>query len=163
MMNQKAKLLELSRSIQGLNRVCSNEMLKGEGIHFGQPPIFHALLDQDNQSQCDIAASIGVSRASVGVSLRRMEKAGIVTRTINQKDSRYNLVSLTDKGLEMAKRSDDIMMGLSDAKLKGFTEEEAATLVSMLERVEKNLKELHDANRRKAGKLPASAYLDEED
>ena len=132
MMNQKAKLLELSRSIQGLNRVCSNEMLKGEGIHFGQPPIFHALLDQDNQSQCDIAASIGVSRASVGVSLRRMEKAGIVTRTINQKDSRYNLVSLTDKGLEMAKRSDDIMMGLSDAKLKGFTAEEAATLVSML-------------------------------
>ena len=72
-MNHRAKLLELSRSIQGLNRVCSNEMLKGEGIHFGQPPIFHALLDQDNQSQCDIAASIGVSRASVGVSLRRME------------------------------------------------------------------------------------------
>ncbi len=161
MMNQKAKLLELSRSIQGLNRVCSNEMLKGEGIHFGQPPIFHALLDQDNQSQCDIAASIGVSRASVGVSLRRMEKAGIVTRTINQKDSRYNLVSLTDKGLEMAKRSDDIMMGLSDAKLKGFTAEEAATLVSMLERVEKNLKALHEANLRKAGKLPAAEDDDE--
>ena len=161
MMNQKAKLLELSRSIQGLNRVCSNEMLKGEGIHFGQPPIFHALIDQDNQSQCDIAASIGVSRASVGVSLRRMEKAGIVTRTINQKDSRYNLVSLTDKGLEMAKRSDDIMMGLSDAKLKGFTAEEAATLVSMLERVEKNLKALHEANLRKAGKLAAAEDDDE--
>ena len=62
----------------------------------------HALLDRDEQSQCDIAANIGVSRASVGVSLRRMEKSGIVKRMINQKDSRYNLVSLTEKGLEMA-------------------------------------------------------------
>ena len=162
-MNHNAKLLELSRSISGLNRACSNEMLKGEGIHFGQPPIFHALLDRDEQSQCDIAANIGVSRASVGVSLRRMEKSGIVKRMINQKDSRYNLVSLTEKGLEMAHRSDEIMLSLSDAKLKGFTEEQKETLIHMLERVEKNLKDLHAENLRKAGKLAASADLDEEE
>lgn len=148
-MSNKAKLMELSKSIQGLNRTCSNEMLKGEGIHFGQPPIFHALMEKDEQSQCDIAAAIGVSRASVGVSLRRMEKAGIVKRVINQKDSRYNLVSLTDKGRAMAQRSDDIMLGLSAKKLEGFTEEEATTLVSLLERVEANLKNLQEQQKKK--------------
>ena len=89
-MSNEEKLLELSRSIGGLNRTCSNELLKGEKIHFGQPPIFHALLERDEQSQCDIAAAIGVSRASVGVSLRRMEKSGIVSRVINQKDRFLN-------------------------------------------------------------------------
>ena len=82
---------------------------------------------------------------------------------INQKDSRYNLVSLTEKGLEMAHRSDEIMLSLSDAKLKGFTEEEKETLIHMLERVEKNLKDLHAENLRKAGKLAASPDLDEEE
>ena len=105
-MSNEEKLLELSRSIGGLNRTCSNELLKGEKIHFGQPPIFHALLERDEQSQCDIAAAIGVSRASVGVSLRRMEKSGIVSRVINQKDSRYNLVSLTEKGAMIGKEFD---------------------------------------------------------
>ena len=148
-MSNKAKFLALSKSIQGLNRTCSNELLKGEGIHYGQPAIFHALMERDEQSQCDIAAAIGVSRASVGVSMRRMEKAGIVKRVINQKDSRYNLVSLTEKGRAMAQRSEDIMLGLSAKKLEGFTEEEATLFVSMLERVEANLKNLQEEQKKK--------------
>ena len=148
-MNNKEKLLALSKSISGLNRTCSNELLKGEAIHFGQPPIFHALMEKDEQSQCDIAAAIGVSRASVGVSLRRMEKAGIVKRVINQKDSRYNLVSLTEKGRIMAQRSEDIMLSLSAKKLAGFTEEEADLLISMLERVEANMLALQNETKKK--------------
>jgi len=148
-MNNKEKLLALSKSISGLNRTCSNELLKGEAIHFGQPPIFHALMEKDEQSQCDIAAAIGVSRASVGVSLRRMEKAGIVKRVINQKDSRYNLVSLTEKGRIMAQRSEDIMLSLSAKKLEGFTEEEADLLISMLERVEANMLALQNETKKK--------------
>ena len=141
-MSNEEKLLELSRSLTGLNRTCSNELLKGEGIHFGQPPIFHALLKQDEQSQCDIAAAIGVSRASVGVSLRRMEKGGIVKRVINQKDSRYNLVSLTEKGRALAQRSEDIMIGMTEETVKGFTSEEVDTLVNLLSRLEANMKAL---------------------
>ena len=139
-MSNEEKLLELSRSIGGLNRTCSNELLKGEKIHFGQPPIFHALLERDEQSQCDIAAAIGVSRASVGVSLRRMEKSGIVSRVINQKDSRYNLVSLTEKGRALAERSDALMMELTRIKVQGFTPEEVETLVNLLSRLEANRK-----------------------
>ena len=144
-MSNEEKLLELSRSITGLNRTCSNELLKGEGIHFGQPPIFHALLERDEQSQCEIAASIGVSRASVGVSLRRMEKSGIVKRVINQKDSRYNLVSLTEKGRALAKRSESIMLGFTKCKVKGFTDEECETLINLLSRLEANMKELQQS------------------
>ena len=55
------------------------------------------------------------------------------------------------------------MLSLSDAKLKGFSEEEKETLIHMLERVEKNLKDLHAENLRKAGKFAASADLDEEE
>ena len=139
-MSNEEKLLELSRSIGGLNRTCSNELLKGEKIHFGQPPIFHALLERDEQSQCDIAAAIGVSRASVGVSLRRMEKSGIVSRVINQKDCRYNLVSLTEKGRALAERSDALMMELTRIKVQGFTPEEVETLVNLLSRLEANMK-----------------------
>jgi hypothetical protein len=48
----------------------------------------------------------------------------------------------------MAQRSDDIMLELSARKLDGFTEAEANQLVSLLERVESNLKALQEGQKK---------------
>ena len=76
-----------------------------------------------------------------------MEKSGIVSRVINQKDSRYNLVSLTEKGRALAERSDSLMMELTRIKVQGFTPEEIETLVNLLERLESNMKAFQNGGR----------------
>lgn len=135
---------EIDRCIGRLDRVCLYKLLEGEKIHPGQPPILKLLLEKDGRSQCELAHIIGVSRASLGVSLRRMEKAGLISRCPDAKDSRYNTVYLTEEGREMAQKSIAVLDMLTEAKLKGFSDEETAQLLSYFERIRQNLAELQE-------------------
>ena len=100
MADQARRYRDIDRAVSRLNRTCLYRLLQGEKIHPGQPPILKLLMEKDGRSQCELACIIGVSRASLGVSLRRMEKAGLITRTPDEKDSRYNMVYLTEEGKE---------------------------------------------------------------
>ena len=135
---------EIDRGVSRLNRVCLYKLLEGEKIHPGQPPILKLLLEKDGRSQCELAQIIGVSRASLGVSLRRMEKAGLISRCPDEKDSRYNIVCLTEEGRAMAEKSVGVLDKLTEAKLKGFSDEEIEQLLSYFERIRQNLAELQE-------------------
>jgi len=135
---------EIDRNVGRLNRVCLYKLLEGEKIHPGQPPILKLLLEKDGRSQCELACIIGVSRASLGVSLRRMEKAGLISRCPDEKDSRYNMVYLTEEGKAMAEKSIAALDTLTKAKLKGFTEEEIEQMLSYFDRIRENLSVLQE-------------------
>ncbi|MBR6791331.1 MAG: MarR family transcriptional regulator [Oscillospiraceae bacterium] len=135
---------DIDRAVSRLNRVCLYKLLQGEKIHPGQPPILKLLMEKDGRSQCELAKIIGVSRASLGVSLRRMEKAGLIVRTPDEKDSRYNTVCLTEEGRVMARRSDEALSTITAAKLRGFTPEETAQMLEFFDRIRQNLEELQE-------------------
>lgn len=144
MADQARRYRDIDRAVSRLNRTCLYRLLQGEKIHPGQPPILKLLMEKDGRSQCELACIIGVSRASLGVSLRRMEKAGLITRTPDEKDSRYNMVYLTDEGRAMAHKSDEALTTLTAAKLRGFSEEEIEQMLSYFDRIRQNLGELQD-------------------
>ena len=135
---------DIDRTTGRLSRVCLYRLLQKEKLHPGQAPILRLLMEKDGRSQCDLACETGVSRASLGVSLRRMEKAGLIVRCPDEKDCRYNMVFLTEEGREKARRVEATLNRLAKAKLKGFTDEETALLLSFCERIRVNLAELQE-------------------
>ena len=67
--------LELLRKIQA--RTATGPL----GIHPGQPPLLHYIQDHPGCTQKEAADELDVTPASAAASLKRLEKAGLVTYT----------------------------------------------------------------------------------
>ena len=121
---------------------CMQRVLSKYGLYPGQPALLFAISAADKPTQNDLAQTLGVSKASVGVSLRRMEKAGFVKRVRDRKDTRCIRIALTQKGQEFTRwcRIDYDM--LYTTLLEGFSGEERNEALGMIQTMYNSLAEL---------------------
>jgi len=71
--------------------------------------------------------------------IRRMEKAGLVTKHADQQDGRVTRVCLTSKGRELQRVIEEAWDQLEVETLDEFTIEEQDTLRRLLQKLERNL------------------------
>ena len=107
MIGKDIQFLELDRKNHILYQSCVFHMLAGEELHPSQLPILWTLSRSGPSSQGQIACLLGVSRAAVAVSVKRMERSGLVHREKRPGDQRKNLVTLTPKGEAVARRAQE--------------------------------------------------------
>ncbi|MDL2236004.1 MarR family transcriptional regulator [Christensenellaceae bacterium OttesenSCG-928-L17] len=118
---------------------CMAHTLQKYGLYDGQPAILFQLQALGTPTQSDLAAALCVSKASVGMSLRRMEKAGFVRRVQDKKDTRCNRVSLTPRGVEFVRWCEIDMNMLAENLLEDFDAEECEQVIHMLQRMKKGM------------------------
>lgn len=140
---------ELIRQICFLN-ACEHYIidrrLEDGGIHFGQPPILRFLHENPNATQKDIADSLNISPASVAVSVKRMEKAGIISRATDKDDARRNNLSLTKKGAKLNEFATETFDLVNNTKLSTLSDEELTLMLSIIKKMSKNLSPLLPEN-----------------
>ena len=90
-------------SLQHTYSICMQLMLGKYGLYPGQPQLLFALAALGKPTQNELAAHLGIGKASVGISLRRLEVGGFVKRTRDRKDTRCVRISLTQKGEDYAR------------------------------------------------------------
>ena len=78
----------------------------------------------DPVSQKKLADYLNITPAAVAVTLKKLEKNGLVTKTISNEDNRFNNVTITDKGKKIVKESQKVFQNTDDVMFKDFTEEE---------------------------------------
>ncbi|MDE5994690.1 MAG: winged helix-turn-helix domain-containing protein, partial [Oscillospiraceae bacterium] len=78
--DKKKELSDMLHLLGISERYIIDRLLEEKGIYFGQPPILCFLSKNPNATQKDIADSLNISPASVAVSVKRMEKSGIIYR-----------------------------------------------------------------------------------
>ena len=127
---QRAHLL---RTI--LNRRTAME----SGLFQGQLPMLEYVHRHKGCTQRDVAKEMMVTPASVAVSFKRMEKAGILERVVDDKDARCNQVFLTPKGLALMEECRAGFDTLDATTFQGFTSEELAVFSGFLQRMIKNM------------------------
>ena len=76
--------------------------LKETDIHPKQVPLLGLLSTQEGQSQREIPQALKISAPTVAVSIKRLEKSGILERRADEKDQRMSRIYLTEKGLGYA-------------------------------------------------------------
>lgn len=77
------------------------------GVHPGQCGMLWILRQEDGLSQSELAKRLKIKPSTVTVSIRRMEKAGLLERRADREDMRRNRIYLTDHAkniLEKAKK-----------------------------------------------------------
>lgn len=142
MEDMKDRKKELSDQLHFLNiseRYIVDRLLEEKGIYFGQPPILRFLSENPNATQKDIADSLGISPASVAVSVKRMEKSGIISRETDKDDARRNNLLLTEKGVELEKFARQTFDAVDNAKLSALSEEEVLLMLSVIKKMTNNL------------------------
>lgn len=144
MEDMKSRKEELSSTLHKLGiseRYIVDRLLEEKGIYFGQPPILRFLSENPNATQKDIADSLNISPASVTVSVKRMEKSGIISRETDKDDARRNNLSLTEKGAELEKFAKQTFDAVDSAKISGFSEEEISFMLAIIKKMTDNLSE----------------------
>ena len=99
----------------------------------------HLIEESSNVSQRDLAESLNVTPAAVAVTLKKLEKNGIISKTTSETDNRYNELSITEKGRQIVKDSKKAFRSTDMQIFKDFTTEEMEQLLSFLGRMEANL------------------------
>ena len=130
---------------------CVRRALKDSGVYFGQPPILEYLAQYGAATQNELAKALNVSPASVSVSLRRMQKAGLIEKTADETDLRCFRLSLTENGREQHKYIRGCFEELDRNLYAGFSAAELETLETLLSRLCDNL----------AASLPAGKGIEE--
>lgn len=110
----------------------------------GQPKVLDYLQEHDGVMQKAIALGCHIEASSLSSILNGMEKAGLITRNMQQDNRRTVWIRLTDYGRETCDRLNREFLKAEQLALKNFSEEEVSLLLGMLERICENLSELDE-------------------
>lgn len=89
--------------------------------------------------QKDIELEFGITRSTASKVLTLMEKKDLITRQNVESDARLRQILLTPKAFDLAKKVLSQIDAFEKGLLKGFTDDEVNTLISLLKRVNDNL------------------------
>ena len=88
-----------------------------------------------------IAERLGQSGPTVSQTVARMERDGLIARQAHPSDRRASVVMLTAKAKARFPEAKKRLTENANAAVAGFSDEEKATLMAMLQRVVQNLDE----------------------
>ncbi len=104
--------------------------LRKYGLYPGQPQLLLCIRSMEKPTQNEIASEMSLSRASVGVSLRRLEQGGFVKRVRDKKDTRCIRITLTQKGEEYAHWCELDLEMIYSTMLENMSEDEKKDALS---------------------------------
>lgn len=90
-------------------------------------------------SQKEMAEHLGITQAAVTLALSKLEKDGLILRTSGA-DSRYNEITITDKGKIIVNRSREHFIKVDERVFSGFSDEELVQYEALITRIQDNLK-----------------------
>jgi DNA-binding MarR family transcriptional regulator len=115
------------------------------GMFNGHPFMLFLIRREPGITPAEIARRMEITPASATVSLKRMEAAGLLTRTADEQDRRVVHLALTPEGERLDDRCRAEKDRIVEATFRDFTAEELAVLDRLLDRMYDNLKEAEQA------------------
>ena len=110
------------------------------GLQPVEAMIIRLLRRRGRLRQEDIVHRIVLDKGTVARSVARLEKLGLVARSVSDQCRREKLVDLTPAGVEMVAKIQAVMDVWNDISYQGFTPEERALYDSFLTRITDNVK-----------------------
>lgn len=116
------------------------------GLHFGQPPVMEYIVGHAGCTQTEIADRLGLTPASIAISTKRLEKAGMLTKLTDKDNLRCKKLTATPKGIKITKKCKQVINEVNAQTLQGFSEEEYWQLNKYFDRMLANIS--HEGNDR---------------
>lgn len=108
-------------------------------IHPGQAPLLYELHKGDGLSQRELADRLLVRPSTITVTLRRLEKSGLVRRQADERDQRVSRVYLTDEGMATFRQLQETIDEIDQQTFAHFTMEERILMKRFFRQIRDNL------------------------
>ena len=122
-----------------VHRNAARRFFQSRGLFNGHPAVLFHIGSTPGITQGQLAERLQVAPATVAVSLRRMEAAGLIRRTADEEDRRVVRLTLTEQGTALnacCLKGKELFVRRQFA---GFSEEELQCFCGYLRRIEENL------------------------
>ena len=108
------------------------------GVASGHIPVI-ACLKHGPLTQAELARMARVEQSSMAQMLTRMERDGLIERTVDPRDRRSRKISLSAETRARIEPAREILGQINEEALAGFSAEEVETLMGLLGRLVQNL------------------------
>jgi DNA-binding MarR family transcriptional regulator len=105
------------------------------GVFPAQGACLYHLLGHEDISQWELAQEMKVARPTVTTMLQKMEKLGLLTRQVDEKDQRLTRISLTDDGRKIAAEAAKTKKEILCSTFGRLEPEEQQQLLNILRRL----------------------------
>lgn len=124
-------IFALARSHKGL----AAQLIRDTGLFPGQEIMLMQLYAQDHQSQNSLGRTLRLDHSTVAKSVRRLEDAGLVTRSRSKVDGRVTIVSLTEAGRALEDQVNNAWRQVEQITTAGLSDEEKNLLLSLSQKI----------------------------
>ncbi|MDQ0362974.1 MarR family winged helix-turn-helix transcriptional regulator [Breznakia pachnodae] len=142
-MLRNKEIYQLEQQLDWLEEKLKYKRLNKIEMHKGQPEILAYIYMHKDCKQYEIAKYLGISRASIGVSVKRMEKQGFIEVVPNKEDARATMLQITKKGVKLLVQSDMVMDEYITKKYDGFSDDEIDQYIRLQTKIKNNLSSLY--------------------
>ncbi len=125
-------------SINKAGQLFYADRLAALGLGAGQFPVLSVLYAREGLSQEEISSYLGIDKAAVAKSVRKLLEEDYVSRGGDEADGRLKRVWLTPKAKRARPRILEVEAEWEGRLLEGFGAEEARALAAFLARLEEN-------------------------
>ena len=115
------------------------ERLEGSGLTRLQWIALYTLLEEGPINQKRMAEELGVANSSVGRLIDRLEKSGLVERTVDQEDRRSFVVTLSTEGRDRIHKLLSVGERFHEDLLQGISQDDLSTYERVLETMMSNV------------------------
>ena len=110
-------------------------MSRESGLYSGQPRVLTILKDNEGCTLSELSERCGIGLPSLSVSVRNMERGGLIRKVASKSDNRAQTLFLTDTGLAKARRFHELIDSFYSRLIDGLGEEGSLRARDTLERL----------------------------
>lgn len=133
------ELVGTMHRLELLRKIKVRGIMAASGLHAGQPMLLEFIERHPGCTQREAAEELDVTAASAAVSLKRLEKAGLVRRSTDPSDARCNRLYVTPEGEKRIQVSRSALDKMDADMCQGITAEELQTFKTLCEKMFDNL------------------------
>lgn len=143
--NNNSLMINENESISAVNEasylfgayVCRE--LEKIGMRYSYRHVLKPLMENDSLTQLELVNITNLKAPTISITLRNMEREGIVSRQKNDNDRRETHVAITDKGKKMYKKVLDALAKAEKTMLNGLSDKELKAMRTTMSKMCKNL------------------------
>lgn len=129
----------LIKEISVLYTLKVKEAAEKLGIKNAYRTLLSQLYVKDGGTQLSLADKTGMKAPTISITLRKMEKDGLVDRVVDEKDLRKTHVYLTEKGRKTTDDLNAAIEKINDGFVKGMSDTEKDIFIKNLENIKTSL------------------------
>lgn len=144
-MSKSNNIFKGNEAVNSLNETSAlfaeyvGKRLEAVGMRASYRHVMRPLMERDGVTQLDLVNTTGLKAPTISITLRNMERDGIVRREKNNNDRRETHVFLTDKGREMFKQAVAAYEEAEKVMLAGLSDKELKAIVELMGKMSANL------------------------